>query len=426
MKLSDQIADDLVESFKRLITERIKRMSSRQREIAIDLLKDPVFMAVSFIVSLDPEKQYPWRLEFYRETPFIRCREHLFSLMIRDKRVDANKVLVALIHDFDRCYSVDQRKLHGAKESVLELKKIYSEKVLQKLDQGIFYKDWFPSYTEEMREDEKGLHFTFHLYSKPKNRYEFENLFDLIQIWSTQDAYLNREEPTLFEKQDGHKDIQYLVYDPDGKCLNYKRRPYSAFLKEKYRPLVKAAAREYVYRSVTEMIDSPDLTKGIKHSQKEVEDLAFQGWFEAILNYRKGRASIPAYLKQYLYDFFFPGEKIEQMDYDIVPEHDRFIEDFVNRSLDTYPFKDKTDEIIGRNFDRTLLEIQEAIQKELNREISLTGIFKRKEKLRKPLQRHMEMARIIVNEGYKPLPAKSKRKPSPDREPPLNLKKFRF
>lgn len=398
IKLSDQIPTILKGQFKKSISDQIEKMSLGKKEIASELLKDPAFVRVSFITWLDPEA-YELRLKIYDQASLIEDRDHLTKLFLKDKRSSAKVAVAALIHDLDRCYSVDQRKLHGAKESVRKLRKVYSEKVLEKLDQGIFWSDCFPVFTKERKVDEKAVHYDFHLYSMPKNKQEFENLFDLTAIWSIQDAHLNKEDLDLFERKEGQKDILIRIFDPEGKILNYKGMPFSAFAKEKFRPLVRAAAREYDYRMAKEYPHS----QKIKHSSAETEDLMYKTWFESILNYKKGKESIPTYFKRNLYDFFFGEDKIEMIDYELAERRNHFIDDFTTRFIEGINLKDEIDEIIALNFDRKLREIQEILKTE-NHDISLSTILRKKNKMRKPLQNQLKMAKVIADRARETIP----------------------
>jgi len=394
MKLSDQIPAKLRDQFRQAIHDQVKKMSSENAWIAQELLKDSAVVRCTFLTWLNPEA-YKIRFKVYDQIPLIEDRGHLVKLFLNEKRPLPRKTVAALIHDLDRCYSVDQRKRFGAKESVSKLRRIYSQKALEKIGQRIIWKDHFPLWSQETKKDREMSYYDFRLYFKPRNRQWFENVFDLAAIWSIQNIYLNGMEPDLFERKENQKDILITVYDVDGQNLNYKQKPFSAFMVEKYKPLIKRMAKEYAY------------SREIEGSEKEVENVISKIWFDSIFHYKKGKETIPAYFNNYLREFFFGEDKIEMIDSDSIKNRSHFIDDFIRRFIERLKLKDETDEIISLNFDRSLSETQAMIKEALNKDISLMGISKRKNKIRVTLKRQLKMAKIIADEARQTIPAMS-------------------
>jgi hypothetical protein len=373
-----------VDRFKRWIFDQREKMSPADQKVFEDLLRDQIFMRVLYITWIDPEA-CSLRQGIYDQILLVQHREHLTRLLLDEKRPLAIKILSALICDLDRCYSVDQQKLRGDKRRVRELRRIYSEKALRKLDQGIVWKDCFPWWEQEKTADEKAIHYDFHLYSKPKNKQWFQNLFDLAAVWSIQDAHANEEELILFERKKSQKDVLITVFDPDGKPLNYRGEPFSAFALERYRPLIRKVAKEYAY------------DRRIKEPSKEIEDGAAKVWLDLIVNYRKGKKSIPSYLKEELNRFFFGGEEVETIDYKdyaLVRGQSHFIDGVIRQYVENLNFRDEIDRTIGLNYNRSLPEIQEILKGE-GKKMSRPAILRRKNRMNKSLQKQLRMAKVI-------------------------------
>lgn len=400
MKLSNQVPMELINQFRRSITDQIGKMSPENRQISEDLLRDPVVARIFFITWTDPEA-YQLRLRIYDQIPLIEDRDHLVKLFLKEKRPAGKMAVRILTHDLDRCYSIDQRKLHGAKESVWELRKTYSKEVLEKLNQGIILKDCFPQWRQEKKEDRRAFHYDFYLYSKPKNKQEFENLFDLTAIWSIQDAYINKEETEFFARKKNQKDILITIYDPSGKNLNYKGKPFSTFTMDKYKDLIKTIANRYHFEP-----------------WEDIRAKTEEAFFKSILNYTKRKGHSPGYFELALrhslskeYD-----EKIRKGDiFDIFKREDTetvegvpkveimtrtesdsaLIDQAIEYLLNRNAFKDKRNEIIIKNLGKSAQKIGNIVG------ISGTAVQKRIDSHIKPMLREYLELRGEMREDQK-------------------------
>lgn len=378
------------------------------------VLSDPVIFRIAFIVDTPPE-EFDLRTKLSQLSPPIRDHRYLCLFAKQQRENGWEPYLLDLARDFLFVLRVDQQKLMGRPETIIELRKT-SEKVSEDRDGTLRIEtDLWPRAKAITLIKDSAIE--IHVYQlKEEGIYPFSNLADEMMIGWIQSFEDRQLRDTAYISGEGGPTILYFVYNPDGKLTKGSPFPYG--LRNKYWPLIRKMGRKYPFER-----------RGVHHKAREgfpswyTTDGALEadaGFWEAILKYTTEKGPPPGYfrmsLQNKLYRAYKKAYKINtdyaggSLDEEILegirgidimrsePQSAPALLAEVIRDIAIEHFKDPIDRLIAQNLDKNDTEIAAVIREKTGKSMTKQAVQKRRVNKVLPLARRLLGIKLVRRE----------------------------